>query len=75
MEDRFRIGIVFDEVGVDFIEVGYLVVSGEIFEGICFFVFYGFNVNILVYLRVLRSDIDFVLKVEVEWIGIFMCFF
>lgn len=72
-EDRLRIGIALDEVGVDFIEAGHPAVSGEILEGIRLLASQGLNANILAHSRALRSDVDLVLKSEAEWIGIFMC--
>ncbi len=72
-EDRLRIGIALDEVGVDFIEAGHPAVSDEIFEGVRLLVNQGLNANLLAHSRALKSDIDLVLKAETPWIGIFLC--
>ncbi|MCD6372645.1 MAG: homocitrate synthase [Thermococcus sp.] len=72
-EDRLRIGIALDEVGVDFIEAGHPAVSPEILEGVRLLVDQGLNADILCHSRALRSDIDLVLKTEAPWVGIFLC--
>ena len=72
-EDRLRIGVALDEVGVDFIEAGHPAVSPEIFEGIRLLVNQGLEAELLAHSRALRRDIDLVLKAETPWVGIFLC--
>ncbi|WP_081482824.1 homocitrate synthase [Pyrococcus sp. ST04] len=72
-EQRLEIALALDEFGVDFIEVGHPAVSEDVFAGIKLVSNQGLKANLLAHSRALISDVDHVLKSEVDWIGIFFC--
>ncbi|WP_083811645.1 homocitrate synthase [Pyrococcus sp. NA2] len=72
-EERLEIAMALDEIGVDFIEVGHPAVSEDVFAGIKLISEQNLRANLIAHSRALISDIDHVLKTDVEWVGIFFC--
>jgi len=70
---RLEIAIALDDFGVDFIEVGHPAVSEDVLEGIRLISEQGLRANLLAHSRALRKDINLILDLNVDWIGIFFC--
>ncbi|MDK2983316.1 MAG: hypothetical protein PWP19_794 [Thermococcaceae archaeon] len=72
-EQRLEIAVALDDFGVDFIEVGHPAVSKDVSEGIRLISEQGLRANLLAHSRALRKDIDLILDLNIDWIGIFFC--
>ncbi len=58
---------------MEFIEVGHPAVSDDVLEGIRLISEQGLKANLLAHSRALRRDIDLILDLNVDWVGIFFC--
>ena len=65
-DEKVKIAIALDEVGVDFIEAGLPAVSREDFEAIKAIVKQGLKAKVLSFSRCLKEDVDLALKADVS---------
>ncbi len=72
VEEKLEIARLLDELGVDIIEAGHPAVSEDIRRGLKEVAGAGLRASILGHSRARRKDIDLLLDLDVDWVGIFI---
>lgn len=72
IEEKLEIARLLDDVGVDIIEAGHPAVSDDIRIGLKEVAGAGLNASVLGHSRAQKRDIDLLLDLDVDWVGIFI---
>lgn len=71
-DQKLDIALMLDELGVEYIEAGHPIISGEIKKSVKNIAEQGLKAKVVGHARAIKEDVDAVIDSNAQWVGIFL---